>query len=74
MTSRTKAEVLAEAERWDALSQAYRNAGLCAVCAAQAAYGSQLGFENVQRPCYRCKPRVAQFAGAQQPRNWRLLA
>lgn len=54
-------ETMHEARRWDASNSHYLRLGLCYVCAAQAAYGHQLGFARVNPPCVVCVGVVAGF-------------
>ena len=56
-------ETQRQAQRWDAVKAHYLRKGLCAVCAAQAAYGHQLGFGRVKPPCDACVPLVTRFPG-----------
>lgn len=54
-------ESRAQAREWDNTKLAYRRLGLCHRCAAQAAYGHQLGFVPVEPPCGSCLPVVLRF-------------
>lgn len=54
-------ETMHQATRWDRHAVRYAVAGLCRRCSAQAAWGHQLGFAQVQPPCAACAPAVASF-------------
>jgi len=56
-----KPETTREAQEWDRSNRHYVTLGLCHVCAAQAAYGHQLGFARVNPPCVVCAGVVAGF-------------
>lgn len=57
--------------RWhQTTTNAYLAAGLCHSCAAQAAYGHQLGWSKVNQPCTVCRPIVAAFPQP-QVNDWR---
>jgi hypothetical protein len=45
---RARPETLAQARHWDEKVSRYRRAGFCDRCAAQAAWGHQIGFSNTQ--------------------------
>jgi hypothetical protein len=47
-------ETLAQAQRFDNIRAHYERAGLCAACAAQAAYGHAYGFTSVHARCPGC--------------------
>jgi hypothetical protein len=57
----TAPETLRQARRFDERAKQYRRALRCHRCAAQAAYGHQEGFANVDPPCAACRPIVATF-------------
>jgi hypothetical protein len=69
------------ARRWDGAKAAYLRDGLCHRCAAQAAWGHQLGFSRIRPPCADCRPIVDRFpvseaspwrrfpVASQRPRN-----
>lgn len=63
-------ETSGQADRWGAIKAHYLRLGLCHKCAAQAAYGSQLGFSNVNPPCAGCAPVVSTFE-SDRPNGWR---
>jgi hypothetical protein len=52
-------ETLREAIRWQTVKNHYVTLGLCHVCAAQAAYGHQIGFTRINQPCAVCATVVA---------------
>ena len=47
-------ETRSQAHTWDRVKTHYEKAGLCGACAAQAAYGHQLGFHKINPPCDHC--------------------
>jgi hypothetical protein len=51
-------ETIAEVLSWQRLKTSYLMLGLCHACAAQAAYGHQLGFTLINAPCSGCLPLV----------------
>ncbi|PCC26512.1 hypothetical protein CIK75_02500 [Glutamicibacter sp. BW78] len=63
-------ETASQAHTWERIKTHYLQLGLCHKCAAQAAYGSQYGFTDVNPPCVECSPTVAAFA-SKQPNGWR---
>jgi len=75
-TSKTcqKPETASQASSWTVRKNKYLVLGLCEACAAQAAWGHQLGFaphehvrsgrtvlEGINPPCTECAPIVAEF-------------
>lgn len=54
-------ETLAQAVEWQAVERHYVTLGLCHACAAQAAYGHQIGFTRINQPCPDCATVVAGF-------------
>jgi hypothetical protein len=56
-------ETLRQAKRWDEVKVHYQRKGLCGSCAAQAAWGSQIGFSRIMPPCDDCFPIVVRFPG-----------
>ena len=79
-----RTETMRQARTWDMVKTKYVAAGLCHKCAAQAAWGHQLGFgfrstrnwpdedRGIKPPCETCAPIVATFpvpAGTGSP--WR---
>lgn len=55
----SKPETMAQARAFDRKKKRYRRLGLCQPCAAQAAWGHQLGFGDLRPPCTECLPIVA---------------
>lgn len=70
--SREPPETLREARRWTVRNTQYINIGLCFKCAAQAAYGHQLGFLRANDPCVICTALVDRFP-RQEAGAWRSL-
>jgi hypothetical protein len=60
----TQPETMAQARAYTRKKKRYRRLGLCDVCASQAAWGHQCGFNKIHDPCERCLPIVAQFPDA----------
>lgn len=54
-------ETLGQARVWTRKQRRYELAGLCASCAAQAAWGHADGFQKIKDPCDRCQPLVSAF-------------
>ena len=54
-------ETMREATAWTVFKNHYVALGLCHVCAAQAAYGHQIGFTRINQPCPDCADVVAGF-------------
>lgn len=54
-------ETVGQAREWDRNLRAYVALGLCHGCAAQAAWGHQVGFGLSEPPCPVCRPVVAGF-------------
>jgi hypothetical protein len=54
-------ETPSQAITWQTVKAKYVASGLCHACAAQAAWGHQLGFGHpgLRPPCDQCRPRVA---------------
>ncbi|MDQ3222020.1 MAG: hypothetical protein M3Q75_00855, partial [Gemmatimonadota bacterium] len=67
-----KPETLGQAWAWETVNGKYRSAGLCPVCASQAAWGHQNGFDTVHPPCAACAPIVAALPHELVP-PWRTL-
>jgi len=63
-------ETRRQAETWDRNKRHYVQLGLCSSCAAQAAWGHQLGFTEVIAPCSRCLHVVIGFP-VNEPGEWR---
>jgi hypothetical protein len=54
-------ETPTQARVWDRKYKRYIVAGLCLICAAQAAWGHSIGFGNINDPCDECQPLVNEF-------------
>lgn len=54
-------ETMRQARRWDTANVRYTRAGLCTMCASQAAWAGQIGYSRVHPPCEECAPVVAEF-------------
>ncbi|WP_275778041.1 hypothetical protein [Paenarthrobacter sp. Y-19] len=54
-------ETVRQARSFDAYKRRYVRLGLCYPCAAQAAYGHQLGFSLSKPPCHACQAVVDTF-------------
>lgn len=63
-------ETLGQAVRWETVKNRYGRRGLRVRCAAQAAWGHQLGFGNVHPPCGVCESVVVGFEVAER-NGWR---
>lgn len=72
MGDSTTPETMRQARRWEEHCTKYVRAGLCYRCAAQAAWGHQIGFTSSHRPCESCTPIVAAFPHA-EVNAWRSL-
>lgn len=51
-------ETLRQARRWDETAARYRAHGLDPSCAAQLAWGHQVGFSQVHPPCDECATKL----------------
>ena len=56
-------ETIEQARRWQIRRDQYAAAGFCDRCAAQAAWGHQLGFAEQPPPCERCTGLSAPVVG-----------
>lgn len=56
--SKTEPETIGQARVWTRKMRRYQIAGLCDVCAAQAAWGHAVGFGKINDPCPVCQPIV----------------
>lgn len=65
-----RVETLWQAGTFDDNKRHYVGLGLCYPCAAQAAWGHQLGFTGIHQPCHECQPIVDRFPRA-RPGKWR---
>lgn len=59
-----------QARTYDATKLHYQRLGLCRFCAAQGAWGHQLGFSRVNPPCHECQPLVNSFP-VTEPGAWK---
>jgi hypothetical protein len=64
-------ETLYQAQWWDVQKSRAIAHGLCEECAAQYAWGLQLGFTRSHPPCPRCAAIVAVTSGIVRPNGWR---
>lgn len=66
-------ETKGQAQRWDAIKRhAHTLGGLCYPCAVAFAYGTQLGYAQVNPPCPACAAVVASWPVCQL-NGWRSL-
>jgi hypothetical protein len=65
-----RVETLRQARTFDSNKEHYVSLGLCNPCAAQAAFGHQLGFSRSKPPCQACRPVVALFS-VKEANHWR---
>ncbi|BCW72415.1 hypothetical protein NicSoilB8_34590 [Arthrobacter sp. NicSoilB8] len=63
-------ETLRQARIFDSTKRHYERLGLCRVCAAQASFGHQRGFSQINPPCHECQPKVDDFP-TDKPGLWR---
>ncbi|SKB44229.1 hypothetical protein SAMN05660473_00722 [Arthrobacter sp. 49Tsu3.1M3] len=63
-------ETLWQARTFKTMKRHYERLGLCRVCAAQAAWGHQLGFSRINPPCHDCQPIIDTFP-VDKPGLWR---
>jgi hypothetical protein len=66
----SRPETRRQVETWDRNKRHYVQLGLCSRCAAQAAWGHQLGFTEVHAPCGGCLHVVIGFP-VNEPGEWR---
>ncbi len=72
----TRGETLDQARAWDRVKGRYLRAGLCHRCAAQAAFGHQVGaggWNAIHPPCADCAPLVELFAYPTASPVWRAI-
>lgn len=71
-TSRTRDanETPRQARTFSTVKGHYLTLGLCSPCAAQAAFGHQLGFSRSKPPCNSCRAIIASFP-VEEPGPWR---
>ncbi len=65
-----KVETFWQAGTFDSTKRHYVRLGLCYPCAAQAAWGHQLGFSEIHQPCHECQSLVDTFPRV-RPGRWR---
>lgn len=65
-----KSETLSQASKWDFNNRRWLAAGFCVRCAAQAAWGQQLGFSQVAAPCVKCVGKSAPDGTGIRARSW----
>lgn len=65
-----RAETPRQARTFDSYKEHYLGLGLCGPCAAQAAFGHQLGFSRSKSPCEVCISLVAGFP-VPETNSWR---
>lgn len=68
-----KPETLGQARRWETIKRRYIGAGLCDKCAAQAAWGHQIGFTRSNAPCADCAAVVGAFPKGTSHATWKAL-
>ena len=66
-------ETIRQAHTWETVKRQVLRAGLCEKCAAQYAWGCQIGFTLSHPPCGACTEVVAQHGGRERPNGWRTL-
>lgn len=66
-------ETIRQAQNWEAVKQQVLRVGLCHKCAAQYAWGVQIGFTLSHPPCEVCVPVVAEHGTRDRPNGWRTL-
>lgn len=60
-----------QAAEWDRINSSYLRVGLCYRCASQAAWGHQLGFNQVHSPCLTCQTVIDGFP-VEKANGWRV--
>lgn len=66
-------ETMDQARRHGWHVRRYESLGLCPRCASQAAWGHQVGWTRVHRPCDPCRPLVDKF-DLPQVNGWHSIA
>jgi len=66
-----RTETLSQAQRFDVQRSRAAGAGLCDVCAAQYAWGLQIGFSHSRPPCSKCAVIVGATVGEVRLNGWR---
>lgn len=72
--SRSTPETMGQARTWDAIVSKYRLTGFCDRCAAQAAWGHQLGFTHVRPVGECCRGREVPPGRGDRARRWAIGA
>jgi hypothetical protein len=68
-------ETIREAATWENVKGHAFRYGLCHVCAAQLAWGHQIGFAVIERePCDECRPLIAALPRTTGHPAWRTVA
>lgn len=65
-----EAETIRQARTWVTVKGHYLQLRLCSACAAQAAYGHQIGFSRINSPCDSCRPTILSLP-VKEPGEWR---
>jgi len=74
LPKRMQPETLTEARYWDKVCSQVRRLGLCNKCAAQYAWGVQIGFTYSHPPCSKqCQAIVDASQGRPRPNGWRTM-
>lgn len=68
--SRDANETPRQARTFSTMKGHYLTLGLCSPCAAQAAFGHQLGFSRSNPPCDSCSSTIGTFP-VREPGPWR---
>ena len=63
-------ETIEQARRWDVQKSRALAFGLCDRCAAQFAWGLQIGFAKSRPPCASCAQILAVAVGERRPNGW----
>jgi hypothetical protein len=66
-----RTETFSQAQRFDTNRNTFAKLGFCDTCAAQAAYGRQLGWNQVAPPCARCIASVDEVSMEAIGAPWR---
>lgn len=64
-------ETKSECNEWGATKSHYLKHGLCQRGAAQAAYGHQHGFSQIEPPCEECRAVASRFPVEKLSQDWR---
>ncbi len=68
--ARERPETIDQARRWDAQRSRAIAFGLCDRCAAQYAWGLQIGFAHSHPPCDHCAQVLGRVVGEARPNGW----